>query len=56
MSVNGQIPQQCFKEPTTEQQLNFIDHELRKLDIKRKSLEESRRELINRHNLNKDAA
>lgn len=56
MSVNGNIPKQCFKEPTPEQQLNYIDHELRKLEIKRQSLEESRRELINRHNLNKGAA
>lgn len=54
MSANGQTPKQCFKEPTPEQKLNFIDNELRKLEIKRKSLEESRRELINRYNLNKD--
>lgn len=56
MNVNGHIPHQCFSAPTPEQQLNYIDHELRKLDIKRKSLEESRRELINRHNLNRGAA
>lgn len=56
MSANNKTPKQCFKEPTPEQKLSFIDNELRKLEIKRKSLEESRRELINRYNLNKDAA
>lgn len=56
MSVNGQVTEIPFKAPTPDQQLAYLDHELRKLDIKRKSLEESRRELINRYNLNRGAA
>lgn len=56
MNVNGQMPDIPFKVPSPECQLAYIDHELRKIEIKRQSLEESRRELINRYNLNKDAA
>lgn len=56
MSVNGQVTEVPFKAPTPETQLAYIDHELRKIEIKRKSLEESRRELINRYNLNRGAA
>lgn len=54
MSVNGYLTENDVKMPTPQEQLAHIDHEINKCMTKVKSLEEYRRELINRHNLNKE--
>lgn len=53
MSVNGYLTEADVYIPTPQEQLAHIDHEINKCVSKLKSLEEYRRELINRHDLNK---
>lgn len=54
MSVNGYLTEADVYIPTPHEQLAHIDHEINKCVSKLKSLEEYRRELINRHDLNKE--
>lgn len=56
MSINGSVTHQQLKDKSPEDQLAYLDFEIKKCECKIQSLSEYRRELVNRSDLNKVAA